>query len=416
MGERTQMTNSRLTSNRSPRRAINLGIDIPLLLIAITLVVFGLIMLYSASWDFSYLIFESTTQIFSRQLIWLAIGIVSAIVMSFFDYRFWKRLALPLMATTIIALLLVFFIGETRLGAVRALNNGSVQPSELAKLAMIIYLAVWLNAKRDRLDSWGFGLIPLGIIIGLVGALIFLQPDLSATITIFLLGGLMFFLAGGDLRQIALLVLLAVFFGGLIVNISTTGSERVSVYLEGREDLTKASYHVQRSLGSFANGGWFGVGIGKAENKLTGLPVPPTDSIFAVIGEETGVVGSSILVLLYLLFLWRCLEIARNAPDDLGRLLAAGAGIWIVLEALINMSVIVGLLPFAGNALPFISSGGSNLIVTLTTIGMLLNISRLSNQEEQGKEHIFNAIVDLRRRDRRRRVSRPRRSASHETG
>jgi cell division protein FtsW len=170
--------------------------------------------------------------------------------------------------------------------------------------------------------------------------------------------------------------------------------------------------HLSRSLEALVKGGWFGVGIGRADTKLTGLPVPPTDSIFAVVGEETGFAGALALVVLYLLILWRGLSIAQRAPDGLGRLLAAGLSLWIVIEALINMAVIVGLVPFAGNALPFISAGGSNLVVSLVAIGILLNISRLSNQNREEEARTFDAVVNLRWRDRGRRVPGTRRSAS----
>jgi cell division protein FtsW len=178
------------------------------------------------------------------------------------------------------------------------------------------------------------------------------------------------------------------------------------------KDPTNASYHVQRSLEAFVNGGWFGVGIGNARTKLTGLPVPPTDSIFAVIGEETGVLGSATLVGLYVVLMWRGLGIARRAPDQLGTLLAAGLSLWISMEALVNMAVMLNLLPFAGNALPFISAGGSNLVVSLAAIGILMNISRLSVRVKEKEGRSFIAVVDLRGRNRRRRVSRSRRAAS----
>lgn len=414
MGERTFVSERTPAATRTIFQALRLNVDLPLVLITVTLLVFGLVMLFSASWDYSRIWFGSTTHMFERQILWVLIGTVSGGLMTIIDYRIWKRLALPLMGVTVVLLLLVFTIGELRLNAVRSLTEGSVQPSELAKLATIIYLAVWLNAKRDQLDSWGFGIIPLGVILGIVGGLIFMQPDLSAAITIFALGGLMFFLAGGDLRQIAILLFLAVISGYLVVNFTPTGRDRLDSYLAGRENVEEASYHVQRALEAFARGGWLGAGIGQADTKLTGLPHPPTDSIYAVIGEEAGVFGAAALVVLYLLFLWRALVIARRAPDELGRLLAAGLGIWIVMEALINMSVIIGLLPFAGNALPFISAGGSNLIVVLTSVGFMLNVSRQPDKQQEEKERIFNAFVDLRRRDRRRRVSRVSRPASSE--
>jgi len=391
---------------------VHLSIDVPLLLTAITLGVFGLLMVYSASWDYSYQLFGDSTQIFYRQVLWFVLGVVAAGALIFIDYRVFRKLAVPMIIITIILLLGVLLVSDVRNNAVRTLLRGSIQPSELAKLVIVIYLAVWLYSKRERLSDVSFGLIPLAAILGILGGLIIVQPDLSAVITIFFLGGLMFFLAGGDLRQIGILVLVAALFGWVIVAVNSTGSERIASYLAGLRDPFQASYHVRRSMEAFVKGGWFGVGIGNSETKLTGLPVPPTDSIFAVIGEETGVLGAIILVVLYTTLLWRGLGISRRAPDGLGTLLAAGLSIWLVVEALVNMAVMVGLLPFAGNALPFISAGGSNLLVSCAAIGILLNISRLSvkTQEEEAKS--FSAVVNLRRWDRRRRLSRTRRTSS----
>jgi cell division protein FtsW len=292
--------------------------------------------------------------------------------------------------------------------------GGSIQPSELAKLVTVIYLAVWLYSKHEYLSDINFGLLPLAGILGALGGLIFVQPDLSAVITILFLGGTLFFLAGGDLRQIGIMLVVAVLVGWLVVAVNQTGGERVASYLVGLKDPTNASYHVQRSLEAFVNGGWFGVGIGNARTKLTGLPVPPTDSIFAVVGEETGVLGSTTLVVMYVILLWRGLGIARRAPDLLGTLLAAGLSLWIAMEALVNMAVMLNLLPFAGNALPFISAGGSNLVVSLAAVGILMNISRSSVRVKENEGRSFIAVVDLRGRNRRRRVSRSRRAASSE--
>src|SRR5690606_22791248 len=251
-----------------------------------------------------------------------------------------------------------------------------VQPSELAKLVSILYLAVWLYAKREFLKDISLGLIPLGVILGDVGGLIYQQPDLSAAATVLMLGGLLFFLAGGDLKQIGGLLLIAVVAAWLVVSVSLTGQERVADFFAGIKDPLQASYHVRRSFEAIVNGGWFGVGIGKSLSKVTGLPVPPTDSVFAVVVEELGWIGAVALIGLYGFLVWRGLVIARRAPDMLGTLLATGLVLWIGLEALINMAVMVGLLPFAGNALPFVSSGGSNLVTTLAALGILFNISR----------------------------------------
>ncbi len=414
MGKRTTLSERLKSKSASQRKSINLGIDVPLLLMVITLLIFGLLMVYSASYDYSLNWYNDPGRIFYRQVLWMVLGIAGAALLTFLDYHIWRRWALWLMGLTAAGLAGVLVINEIRNGAVRTLAGGSIQPSELAKLVIILYLAVWLFSKREQLGDITFGIIPLAAILGLLGGLIYLQPDLSAVVTIFFLGGTMFFLAGGELRQIIFMVVLALVVGWVVVQLNSTGSERVADYLAGVKDPAQASYHVRRSLEAFVKGGWLGVGIGKADTKLTGLPVPPTDSIFAVVGEETGVLGAAALVGLYGLLLWRGLKIAQQAPDALGSLMAAGLSIWLAMEAFVNMAVMVNLLPFAGNALPFVSAGGSNLVVSLAAVGILLNISRKSAQHTEETERSFSAVIDLRRRDRGRRVSRPRRSASAE--
>jgi cell division protein FtsW len=394
---------------RQARRTV----DMPLVLTVIALVVFGLIMLYSASFDFSFNQYGSSSYMFNRQVKWLGLGILCAIGLSRFDYHHWRRLGVFAMLATIILLLAVLIVNEIRLGASRTLYEGSYQPSELAKLVAVIYLSVWLYAKRNSLHDVSFGLIPLGVILGIIGGLIYLQPDLSAAGTVLILGGLLFFLAGADIKQIVFLLVLAVVMGWIIVQFSATGQDRVQSFISGLKDPTHASYHVQRSFEALIKGGVFGVGLGQADTKLTGLPFAPTDSIFAVVVEELGLFGAFVLMMLYAALVWRGLVIARRAPDMLGTLLAAGATFWLGMEALINMAVMVGLMPFAGNALPFISAGGSNLIASLCAIGIMLNISRQSGEivkQEENDWRSFGAVVDLRRGNGRRSVSRARRA------
>ena len=402
--------NDRTLQDTKPASKPGRSLDLPLLVTVIALVIFGLVMMFSASWDYSLSQYGSPMRMFDRQVLWLGLGLVAAITLSVVDYHHWRKLIVPAMGLTILLLVIVLIVNEIRLGAARALYQGSYQPSELAKLITVIYLSVWLYAKREVLHDLTLGLFPLGVILGLIGGLIYQQPDLSAAGTVLLIGGLLFFLAGGALKQIGVLLLVAVVAGWLVTQVSPTGHERVAEFLAGLKDPTQASYHVQRSFEAIVNGGWFGVGIGRAESKLTGLPVPPTDSIFAVIVEELGVIGALALIVMYTAVVWRGLLIARRAPDMLGTLLATGLVMWIGIEAGINMMVMVGLLPFAGNALPFVSSGGSNLVASLAAIGILLNISRQrgeTNNDEEWRE--YSAAVDLRRWNRRRRVPRPRR-------
>lgn len=393
----------------APRRR---GFDTPLLVAIVALVIYGLVMLFSASWDYSLGIYDSAMYMFNRQLMWLGIGVLVALALSFFDYHHMHKLIVPAMIFTIVLLIGVLLMNEIRLGAKRSFFEGSVQPSELAKLVSIIYLSVWLYAKRNFLHDIQLGLIPLGVILGIVGGLIYQQPDLSAAATVLILGGLLFFLAGGDLKQIGVLLLVAVVAAAIVAQVSATGRERVDTFLAGIKDPTQASYHVRRSFEAIVNGGLFGVGIGQSTSKLTGLPVPPTDSIFAVLAEELGLFGSLALMGLYVLLFWRGLVIARRAPDMLGTLLASGLVIWIGMEALINMTVMVGLLPFAGNALPFISAGGSNLVASLAAIGILLNISRQRGEGTMTDDEwrSYGAVVNLRGRNGRRDLSRARRT------
>jgi cell division protein FtsW len=387
------------------------GFDMPLLVVVVALIVFGLLMLYSASWDFSLGAYGKPMYMFTHQVAYLGLGLVAATILAFFDYHYWRKLVVPALAATIFLLVAVLFV-ETLFGATRSFFNGSAQPSELAKLVSILYLSVWLYAKKQFLQDISLGLIPLGVILGVVCGLIGLQPDLSAAVTVLMLGGLLFFLAGGDLKQISVLLVVAVFAAWLVSAFSVTGRERVIDFLSGIKDPLQASYHVRRSFEAIVNGGWFGVGLGQSRSKFTGLPVAPTDSVFAVVAEEFGLFGSIALISLYGFLVWRGLVIARRAPDMLGTLLASGLVIWIASEALINIAVMVGLLPFAGNALPFISAGGSNLVTTLSAIGIIFNISRQTGEGTISDEEwrSYSAVANLRWWDGRRSVSRARRA------
>lgn len=413
MGESAAVNTTNPTTRQNKvLKSLRLGLDVPLLLAVASLMAFGLLMVYSASWSASLDISDSPAYFFTNQLRWAILGSIGMVAISLFDYHRMQKLVVPMMLVTLVMLALVLTVSETRFNARRALLGGSVQPSELAKLVIIIYLAFWLYSKRDVLNNITFGLLPMGAILGITGGIILAQPDLSAVLTIIILGGLMFFLAGVDWKQVLIIVIIAALLGYILVTIMPTGKARLDSYIAGLRDPVEASYHVQRSIESVVRGGIFGVGIGQGATKFTGLPVAHTDSIFAVIAEETGLLGAAGVILLYLVVLWRGLTIASRAPDLLGKLLAAGCTLWLVLEASINMGVMVNLLPFAGNALPFISAGGSSLTMCLAAVGLIMSVARVSNRESTSKEgRSFSAVVDLRRRNGRRSVSRPRRSA-----
>lgn len=414
MGEPTAVnTNENISRQAKAVKSLRLGLDVPLLLAVITLMAFGLLMVYSASWGPSLEIGDDPAYFFTNQLRWAVLGSLGMVAISLVDYHRFHKLVVPMMIVMLGMLIAVLITGETRLNAQRALFGGSVQPSELAKLAIIVYLAFWLNSKRDVINNIWFGLVPMGAIIGVTSGFILAQPDLSAVLTIVIMGGLMFFLAGVDWKQVLIIIVIAVAATWLLVTIMPTGKARLEPYLAGLRNPIDASYHVQRSLESIVRGGVFGVGIGRGATKFTGLPVAHTDSIFAVIAEETGLLGAAGVIGLYMIVLWRGLTIANRAPDLLGKLLAAGCTLWLLLEATINMAVMVNLLPFAGNALPFISAGGSSLTMCLAAVGLIMNVARVTNRastQQQGRS--FSAVVDMRRRNGRRSVSSPRRTAS----
>ena len=390
-------------------RSLRLKFDVPLLLITIALIVIGMLFVFSASWQYASLRNQPSTYLLVRQIMFAGIGSVIAIILSLFDYHRYQRLLIPMVVIILVALGAVLIVKDEVNGNVRTLASGSIQPSEFSKLAVIIYLSFWLYAKRDVINNFSFGLLPLALILGVFMGLILGEPDISAAATIFVLGAVLFFLAGGELRQIVLVMVAAGLVGLAVVSLSHTGQQRMTDFFNGLQDPAKSSDHVVRSIEAIVRGGPFGVGIGRSVTKFTGLPVPWTDSIFAVITEETGFVGALTLIMLYIALLWRGLQIARKAPDDLGRLLASGITIWITFEALINMGQMVNLVPFAGNALPLISYGGSSIVSVMAGIGILMNVARSSAKDTATADgRSYSAVVDLRRGDRRRRVSRPR--------
>jgi cell division protein FtsW len=386
--------------------------DLILLAAVAALCIIGLLMVYSTSPLYSMAYYKSPAYVFDKQILFMVLGAAIAFFFSRLDYHVWRRVAIPLMVVAILLLFIVLLNADKVLGAVRSFASGSIQPSELAKLATIIYLAVWLESKQERLNEAQFGIIPLGAILGVVGGLILLEPDLSAAGTILILGILLFFLAGGDLKQFLVFLVVALLVGWIVVQFSSTGRTRMASYISGLKDPLNNSDQMVATLVSIVNGKWFGVGIGNSSNKFLSLPAAATDSIFAVIIEELGLLGAVGVIGLYGILLWRGYVTARHAPDPFGALLAGGLTFWILIEAAINMGVIVGLVPVAGNALPFISSGGSNLICVLSAVGILISISRQSGRKRPEAEVIqeerrsFSATADLRRRDRRRRLPR----------
>ncbi len=375
-------------------------VDWPLLLVTGALLIFGMMMVYSTTFDLSYYWYDNRSTMFVKHMWHMAAGMAALAFCVRLDYQKMRIsvVAVGMLLITLIVLVLVLVFGIDR-----GLRAGSYQPSELAKLVIIIYLAVWLASKKEALKDFWHGMAPFAVVVGLVAGLIVLQPDISAAATVLVIGGLMFFLAGADMLQLGGALVIAALAGRIVIQFYATGQQRIEEYIAGLRDITEGSWHVLQATVAFVDGGIFGVGLGAGNGKFAYLPVPHTDSVFAVVGEELGLVGSLALVALFVMLSWRGMRIAAHADDTFGQLLAGGLTGWIALEVLINVGVILGVLPFAGNALPLISYGGSSLVVMLAAIGILLSVSRHDPDDRPDREKRAN--IDLRRWNRRARLS-----------
>ena len=365
------------------------GFDLFLALVVGVLCAIGLLMVYSASIDVSYQATgdsSNTTYFFVRQVRSMAIGLLVLVVLTRIDYHIWRRLAVPMMAVVAVLLIAVLRFGETRFEAQRALLRGSLQPGELAKFTVVIYMAAWLASKRQKLRKITYGLLPFSIVVGAVAFLIILQPDLSTAASILATALSMFFIAGADWFQLLAIGGVMGLAGWQLATRLEYARQRLEAYLSAVEDLTQASDHVQQAVTAFINGGLFGVGLGEGKQKFgNNLPFPHTDSIFAVIGEELGLVGTFFVIALFVLLIYRGFTISRYAPDVFGGLLAAGVTCWLAYDALLNIAVMTAIVPPTGVPLPFISFGGSSLVAALAGIGLMLSVSRAISQSAQPK-------------------------------
>lgn len=349
------------------------------------LLAMGLIMVYSATFDWAYQDYGNSFYFVVRQIVWALIGIVVLVTLTVIPYEWWREVAVPVMGASLLSLILVLILGDKRFGAQRSFWNGSVHPGELAKLTMVIYVAAWLASKGDQIRDVSYGLIPFAVLIGVVTGLIVAQPDLGTAVLIALTSLTVFFFAGADVFQLAAggVVALLTFF--VLVSKFPHASRRVDEWMQVWQDPRLAGHHMQQSLIALGSGGPFGVGLGQGQQKLGYLPTPHTDAIFAVLGEETGLLGCLLVIGLFVFFAYRGFKITLDAQEPFAALLACGVTCWIIFQALINLGVVTGLLPFTGMALPFVSSGGSGLVTSMAGVGLLLSVSRGRSPSRQPK-------------------------------
>lgn len=347
----------------------------------IILTVFGFAMLSSASSDLGKIKFNDTYYYLEHQLLYgLIPGVFGFLIGALIYYRFWQKLAVPMLVLGVIGLLLVFTpLGFSHAGANRWLNLGpfSFQPAELLKIAFIIYLAVWLSSKgKNRQTDFFKGFLPFLFICASVAFLILIQPSTTTVFVIMAAGLAVYFASGAKIRYIAMIALLGAAALALLIYLTPYRFERLSSYWSPENNVLGSGYHTNQAITAIGSGGLFGVGFGKSTTKFKYLPEPIGDSIFAVIAEELGFVGAFMLIVVFAVFVIKGFFIANKSPDQFAKLTVVGFTSIIAIQVFIHIAAISGLTPLTGVPLPFISYGGTSLVVFLTMAGIIVNISK----------------------------------------
>ena len=344
----------------------------------------GVQMVYSASVVIAHNEFGDATYFLTRQVIWIALGLTALALTAGIDYHRWQRVSLPLLLICVIALVLVLVpqFGTRTYGSARWLRLGplpEVQPSEFAKLAIVLYMSDWLSRKGTNVRKLGQGSIPFVIILFIVAGLVLVQPDLGTTVIICAAAFSVFFVAGANLLHVAFgFIPGGIALGWWFVHAAAYRADRWAAFMDPWADPQAKGWQTVQTLIALGSGGLTGVGLGMSRQKAYYLPNAHTDSILGIIGEELGLAGTLAVVALFMIVGWRGMVIAMRAPDALGRLLAAGVTSMILWQAIVNAGAITNSLPYTGVTLPFISFGGSSLCVSLVSVGVLLNVSRVA--------------------------------------
>ena len=349
------------------------------------LLVIGAQMVYSSSVVIAHNEFGDETYFFSRQLLWIVVGLVGLGVAASIDYHRWQSISVLLLLVTVVALVLVLIpqLGMKQYGSARWLKLGplpSFQPSELAKLVVCVYMADWLARKGSNVGKLGQGSIPFVIILGIIAGLVVVEPDMGTAVIICAVAFSVFWIAGANLLHLVVGFLP----GGAAVIWYVTNSaayrvERYQAFLDPFADPQGKGWQAIQTFIALGSGGLTGVGLGMSRHKAYYLPNAHTDSILAIIGEELGMVGTLAVIALLMVIGWRGLRIAMRAPDPFGRLLAVGLTSKVLWQEIVNIGAVTNSLPYTGVTLPFVSYGGNSLCITLIGVGLLLSVSRFTS-------------------------------------
>ncbi len=362
------------------RKRKRVPVDGSVLAVTVALALIGLVMVFSASAVVAGNRFQDSIYFLKRHLAWLAFGFLLLQIAARMDYMAWRRLAVPALGLTAVLLVVVLIpsVGVMTKGARRWIQLGpiSVQPAEMVKLAVVLYLALYLTKREGRLTEFATGFLPPLLVVGLLAGLVLLQPDLGTVVVLGFVTYVMLFLGGARLSHLFSLVPVALAGAALLIWRSPYRVQRLMTFFDPGKDPTGAGFQVNQSFLAFGSGGAFGVGLGEGQQKLFFLPEAHTDFVLALVGEEIGLVGTVSIMALFGLLVLKGFQIAGRAREPFGRHLALGITLLIGFQALINAGVATGLLPTKGLTLPLVSYGGSSLLVSLVAIGILLSISR----------------------------------------
>ena len=364
------------------QKALNTGtkkkIDYSFMIMVLALLCYGLIMVFSASSATAHYQYDDAYYFIKRQFAWALIGLAIMFIVSRISYKTIYKYSLHLMIISIVLLILVLFIGTTVNGAKRWLGFGafSFQPSEIAKFAIIVFLARSVTANRDALKKFSSGFLPYIFITGLLAGLVFLEPHLSGAIVIVAAGFIILYAAGAKIAHFLAIGIPTIGLAIAAMLSSAYRLERVTTFFDPFKDSSDKGFQIVQSLYAIGSGGFFGLGLGQSRQKHLFLPEPQNDFIFSVICEELGFVGAALLVVLFVVLIWKGLKIASNAPDDFSRLLVTGIIGLIAVQVVINIAVVTSSIPATGMPLPFFSYGGTSLVFILAEMGVVLSVSR----------------------------------------
>lgn len=355
--------------------------DLTFLFLLLIILTVGLIMLFSASYVYAETHYGNSYYFITKQAGFAVFGVILMLLVSRVDYRFIRKFAIPfyiiMVAFLGVMLILPPMVSGTSVKRWFSLGPINFQPSELAKFAVILILAHLIAANQKLMKTFRFGFLFLGLVIGLICGLVVLEPHLSATVLIFLIGAVMMVVGGSQLRYI--IGCLAVAGVGVVAILSgalSYAQDRITYWLDPWSSPTKEGYQTIQSLLAIGSGGWHGRGLGQSRQKYLWVPEPHNDFIFSIVCEELGVIGAMIIVILFCLLMWRGFVIAMKAPDKFGSLLAMGLTFQVGLQMTLNVLVVTNTIPNTGISLPFFSYGGTSLVILLVEMGMVLSVSR----------------------------------------